>query len=657
MAVRRGLWPVTWALLLCWSISGGRSTTTPSGGSSPPSGGSSPLSDGSSPPSGGSSPPSGGSSPSSGGSSPPSGGSSPSSGGSSPPSGGSSSPPPAPATSVNLVDTTSSPAPPVATSRHRPRQPEGSASRGAYPACRMGYVVMDYLPTEGGYYQHQTCYWCYHFVPAHRRKHNLEVVRKVVNFPHAKPRVDHKFRVQNETYHFDPEDVEAWGFVVEAMVDDLEASKLESCCRDALHCCTTSLTHDHDHPPPGVDEVSDGWRSSSHPGDGSGGHCPHTWDGWLCFPITRAGSTITFTCPSHAYKGLPDCSLEGRKTCWANGTWARDNRGVEQTDYNGCSQQAFHLSGYRWESCMHVVSMMALAPAICLIIYYRQLRVQRFYLHLNLFLTLFGKAFFSLLDLQVIRIPEYTGSNSLLDQHTAGCKCLVFFMKFFSLSVWTWMLAESVYLHRVIVAAFRGGGQTYVYLVLGWAPAVVVCVAWAGARAALENTQCWLGDDRSHSADVYLVTELPKLIILIVNTLLLANMTRVLLTKLRGVNTDNSTATRRAVKATVFLLPLFGVHFFSTFFIPPESTSCSSMQVYIFFATCVDGLQGLYVASVYCFLNKEVKRAVRRSARHVRGRFATDRSFATYDPRMDLTLLHSGATANSVVTATSTCEA
>lgn len=59
-------------------------------------------------------------------------------------------------------------------------------------------------------------------------------------------------------------------------------------------------------------------------------------------------------------------------------------------------------------------------------------------------------------------------SNSLVDENTTGCRLLVFFMKFFSVAVWSWMLGESVYLHRLIVAAFRGGGKTYVYVIIGW---------------------------------------------------------------------------------------------------------------------------------------------------------------------------------------------
>lgn len=66
-----------------------------------------------------------------------------------------------------------------------------------------------------------------------------------------------------------------------------------------------------------------------------------------------------------------------------------------------------------------------------------------------------------------------------MDDNTAGCRFLVFLTKVFGLAVWTWMLAESLYLHRLIVAALRGGGKTWAYLLVGWGEEGAV----GGARA------------------------------------------------------------------------------------------------------------------------------------------------------------------------------
>ncbi|XP_050705346.1 corticotropin-releasing factor receptor 1-like, partial [Eriocheir sinensis] len=249
--------------------------------------------------------------------------------------------------------------------------------------------------------------------------------------------------------------------------------------------------------------------------------------------------------------------------------------------------------------------------------------------------------------------------SSLLDLNTAGCKVLVVLTKGFSLAVWTWMLAESLYLHRLIVAAFRGGGKTWLYVMLGWLPAWVLVGSWAAAKGVLEDHACWLQDDPATSHKLHLILDVPKLVILVVNTLLLGNMTRVLMTKLQGVNADHATATRSAVKATIFLLPMFGLQFLLTLFLPPPSSSCTLAQVYFFVATGLDGLQGLYVAAVYCFINKEVKMQVRRSVYRLKGRLyhAHDFSSAAHDPRTDVSLLstsHAPTSPTFNTTATST---
>ncbi|KAK7066736.1 hypothetical protein SK128_017062, partial [Halocaridina rubra] len=62
------------------------------------------------------------------------------------------------------------------------------------------------------------------------------------------------------------------------------------------------------------------------------------------------------------------------------------------------------------------------------------------------------------------------------------------------------------------------------------------------------------------------------------NTLLLANMTRVLLTTLRHKDDGDTIINRRAAKATLFLLPMFGLQFFVTFVVPPYTTPCIGMH-------------------------------------------------------------------------------
>ncbi|XP_047479432.1 corticotropin-releasing factor receptor 2-like [Penaeus chinensis] len=509
-----------------------------------------------------------------------------------------------------------------------------SASSSSSPplkTCRMGYIIKADLPTEDGFYHHHTCFWCYRFTPSHRRKTDLALKKDVVTLSDGSKWADFLFTVGNESFHFEVDDPVAWGHVQDSLHDPLEASKLEGCCRDALACC---------------DEMPalHGARMARARAPGTAGCASAT------LPRARILLHLSSLCIQK-----PVGMLEGTKTCWGNGTWLQDARGAEKTEYADCSHRQYHLRNYFWEIAMHAVSVVSVVPAVCMILYFRALRVQRFYLHLNFLVALLGKALMSILDLAVLRIPEYSGESSVMDDNTAGCRFLVFLTKVFSLAVWTWMLAESLYLHRLIVAALRGAGKTWAYLLVGWVPPFVLSGAWATARGILEDYQCWLGDDHGDAKDLYLITELPKLVILVVNTALLINMTRVLMSHLKNTNTDASTANKRAVKASTFLLPMFGLQFFITFFVPPFTTPCAGMQAYVFIATAIDGLQGLYISVVYCYMNNEVRIQVRRSTHYIWQRLPTSAPDVTYDRRTDASHIHSGAGV-SVATMASTVD-
>jgi hypothetical protein len=58
-------------------------------------------------------------------------------------------------------------------------------------------------------------------------------------------------------------------------------------------------------------------------------------------------------------------------------------------------------------------------------------------------------------------------------------------------------------------------------------------------------------------------------------------------------------------RATILLIPLFGVQFLVTL-VRPRTDDCNWEQVYYYVFYTIDGLQGTLVALLYCYLNKEV---------------------------------------------------
>jgi hypothetical protein len=59
-------------------------------------------------------------------------------------------------------------------------------------------------------------------------------------------------------------------------------------------------------------------------------------------------------------------------------------------------------------------------------------------------------------------------------------------------------------------------------------------------------------------------------------------------------------------RATILLIPLFGVQFLVTL-VRPQTDDCVLEQVYYYIFYAMDGLQGALVALLYCYFNKEVR--------------------------------------------------
>ena len=59
-------------------------------------------------------------------------------------------------------------------------------------------------------------------------------------------------------------------------------------------------------------------------------------------------------------------------------------------------------------------------------------------------------------------------------------------------------------------------------------------------------------------------------------------------------------------RATILLIPLFGIQFLVTL-VRPQTDDCDLEQVYYYIFYTMDGLQGTLVALLYCYLNKEVR--------------------------------------------------
>ncbi|XP_026681142.1 calcitonin gene-related peptide type 1 receptor-like [Diaphorina citri] len=117
---------------------------------------------------------------------------------------------------------------------------------------------------------------------------------------------------------------------------------------------------------------------------------------------------------------------------------------------------------------------------------------------------------------------------------------------------------------------------------------------------------CWMND--AHSRWILTV---PVCLSILVNLAILMNVLRVLLTKLHSNSTNPAPiGIRKAARAALILVPLFGLHHILLPF-RPEPKSPWEMVYDVFSAVLVSS-QGLCVSILFCFANVDVHGAFRK---------------------------------------------
>merc|ERR1712037_736344 len=94
---------------------------------------------------------------------------------------------------------------------------------------------------------------------------------------------------------------------------------------------------------------------------------------------------------------------------------------------------------------------------------------------------------------------------------------------------------------------------------------------------------------------------------LVLSFLILLNIVRIILTKVRVTACNDFEVFKKSLKATCSLLPLFGLLWIIAWYHEPKS----SVGLYEIFLLLLQNLQGVFIATIYCFMNKDVQRMVK----------------------------------------------
>ncbi|XP_064647709.1 calcitonin gene-related peptide type 1 receptor-like isoform X2 [Lineus longissimus] len=378
-------------------------------------------------------------------------------------------------------------------------------------------------------------------------------------------------------------------YICRALSED-ECSRWSKCCWDAIDCCQWQKENE-------VEMTTN-----------TGKECPATWDGFACWEHAAAGSTTYKDCPSFLPFVTP--GVKGQKICTENATWWRhEDNDKEFTDYGNCLDLDMQLKAVIISIACYLISVVALIPAIVIFIYYKTLLLQhRIRLHLNLFLSFLLNSICLVIWNFVIVYDKLTVplTESVLYGNSAGCKLLSTLTRYFEDTCFVWMFCEGFFLHQLLNNTFRPQQSILGYYVFGWAFALLPTIVYAIIRGVLFNGDCWMKNIGNYEWIHYV----PNLAAIVLNLIFLINILRILLTQLQSHPNEPSNY-RRALKATFILVPLFGLQWLLTIYRPSPDT-----RAYIVIDIAhrvLSGLQGLFVALIFCYFNGEVVQQLKRT--------------------------------------------
>ncbi|KAK2494820.1 hypothetical protein MC885_010749 [Smutsia gigantea] len=249
----------------------------------------------------------------------------------------------------------------------------------------------------------------------------------------------------------------------------------------------------------------------------------------------------------------------------------------------------------------HCVSVAALVAAFLLFLALRSIRCLRNVIHWNLITTFILRNVMWFL-LQLI-------DHEVHESNEVWCRCITTIFNYFVVTNFFWMFVEGCHLHAAVVMTYSAERlPKWLFLFIGWCVPCPIITTWAISKLYFENEQCWFGKEPGDLVDY--IYQGPIILVLLINFVFLFNIVRILMTKLRASTTSEAIQYRKAVKATLVLLPLLGVTYM-LFFVNPGEDDLSQV-VFIYFNSFLQSFQGFFVSVFYCFFNGEVRSAVRK---------------------------------------------
>ncbi|XP_053550168.1 glucagon receptor-like [Bombina bombina] len=353
-----------------------------------------------------------------------------------------------------------------------------------------------------------------------------------------------------------------------------------------------------------------------------GEYCNRTFDMYACWPDGTPGTIINVSCPYY----LPwfqkvSHGLVSRR-CGHDGHWVTVNGTEPWRDSSQCDDEmevtqdevgirdlllsfrALYTVGYS-------VSLLTLILALLILTMCRKLRCTRNYIHANLFVSFALRGFSVIIkdvlqakrwDMHISKVSDW--ETLVNNEATIGCRIAQVVMQYCILANHYWFVVEAAYLYKLLIGAVFSEKNHYtLYLYLGWGTPLLFVVPWLIVKYLKENSECWaLNENMAY----WWIIRMPILLASLINLLIFMRILKVILSKLRANQRSYADYKLRLAKATLTLIPLFGIHEVVFIFATDEQTSGILRYIKVFCSLFLNSFQGFLVAVLYCFSNKEV---------------------------------------------------
>ncbi|CAL8285131.1 unnamed protein product [Merluccius merluccius] len=377
-----------------------------------------------------------------------------------------------------------------------------------------------------------------------------------------------------------------------------------------------------------VQYKDDCMRMISQEPPGEGLVCNRTFDRYACWPDALAGSASNVSCPSYLPWFHKVSQGVVRRVCNSDGRWLQEGGHVWR-DMSQCQEEQEVTSQERWYKELmesfrmlytvgYSLSLSTLTMALVILLSFRKLYCTRNYIHANLFLSFILRAASVLVKDAMLerhwgrQILQHADLRHMLSHQAAiGCRAAQVVMQYCVLANHFWFFGEAVYLYSLLIGSvFLHHNKCRPYVCLGWATPLLFVLPWGLVKLLKENQECW---GLNQNLDYWWILRLPILLAALINLWIFMKILKVIRSKLRASNQNGYPDYKlRLAKATLALIPLFGIHEVVFIFATDEQTTGILRYVKVFFTLFLHSFQGFLVSVLYCYTNKEVRSELQR---------------------------------------------